>query len=86
MPCMGMRKPAKEGAEVGLDGRMAVILPLLALRDDLESQVLKLYTERESKSNSFPDPDNGNGKSSKSDTDLDLQARRYKRMRETAQL
>lgn len=70
----GNEETAKEGAEVGLDGRMAVILPLLALRDDLESQVLKLYTERESKSNSFPDPDNGNGKSSKSDTDLDLQA------------
>jgi hypothetical protein len=70
----GTEETAKEGAEVGLDGRMAVILPLLALRDDLESQVLKLYAERESKSKNFPDLGNSNDKLNKNDTDLDLQA------------
>ncbi|KAF5092923.1 hypothetical protein D0Z00_004334 [Geotrichum galactomycetum] len=70
----GTEETAKEGAEVGLDGRMAVILPLLALRDDLESQVLKLYAECESKNNSFPDPGSKNDKLSKGDLDLDLQA------------
>lgn len=68
----GTEETAKEGAEVGLDGRMAVILPMLALRDDLETQVLKLYAERESKNNSFPG--NKNDELSKGDLDLDLQA------------
>lgn len=51
----GTAEAAKEGAEFGLNGRMAMILPLLTLRDDLESQVLKLSAELNSNNNENAD-------------------------------